>query len=69
MKTSNKTLRIYAAVTDWSDIAADELEAREATSSRLRRFSMVAYTGRAMDLPGWAYPVVIDLSGLKMTEK
>lgn len=29
-----------------------------------RRFSMVAYTGGAMQLTGWKFPVVVDLSGL-----
>jgi hypothetical protein len=30
------------------------------------RFSMVAYTGGAMRLGGWRYPVVVDLSGMQI---
>jgi len=35
----------------------------------LRRFTMTAYTGGAMQLLGWRYPVVIDLSGLRVPKK
>lgn len=35
----------------------------------LRRFTMTAYTGGAMQLTGWRYPVVVDLSGLRVTKK
>ena len=35
----------------------------------LRRFSMTAYTGGAMQLAGWRYPVVIDVAGLRVTKK
>lgn len=35
----------------------------------LRKFSMVAYTGGAMRLGGWPYPVVVDLAGLRVTRK
>ena len=31
---------------------------------RLPRFSMVAYTGGAMRIAGWRYPVIVDLAGL-----
>ena len=30
----------------------------------LPRFSMVAYTGGAMKIAGWRFPVVVDLAGL-----
>ena len=33
---------------------------------RLPRFSMVAYTGGAMRIAGWRYPVVVDLAGLSI---
>jgi hypothetical protein len=36
---------------------------------KLRRFTMTAYTGGAMVLGGWRYPVVVDLAGLKVTKK
>ncbi len=35
----------------------------------LRKFSMVAYTGGAMILGGWQYPVVVDLAGMRVTRK
>jgi len=35
----------------------------------LRKFSMVAYTGGAMRLGSWPYPVVVDLAGLRVTRK
>ena len=42
-----------------------EIEAAAAEESeRLRRFSMVAYTGGPMVLAGWRYPVVVDLNGI-----
>jgi len=43
-----------------------ELEAApgEGDAQRLRRFTMTAYTGGAMQLAGWRYPVVVDLAGL-----
>lgn len=45
-----------------------ELEAApaEGDAQKLRRFSMTAYTGGAMQLAGWRYPVVVDLQGLQM---
>ncbi len=36
-------------------------EAAEEGKPSLRKFSMVAYTGGAMRLGGWPYPVVVDL--------
>ena len=42
---------------------AMEIEAA-ADGTRLPRFTMVAYTGRAMRLAWWRYPVVVDLAGL-----
>jgi hypothetical protein len=35
----------------------------------LRRFTMTAYTGGAMQLAGWRYPVVVDLAGLRISKK
>jgi len=42
--------------------AADSVE--EIGQPALPRFSMIAYTGRAIRVSGWRYPVVIDLAGL-----
>jgi len=33
---------------------------------KLPRFSMVAYTGGAMRIAGWRYPVIVDLAGLSI---
>ena len=35
----------------------------------LRRFTMTAYTGGRLSLPNFPYPVVVDLSGLKIPAK
>lgn len=35
----------------------------------LRRFTMTAYTGGALQLLGWRYPVVVDLAGLRVPKK
>lgn len=44
-----------------------ELEAAaEGDAQQLRRFTMTAYTGGAMQLAGWRYPVVVDLEGLSV---
>jgi hypothetical protein len=48
--------------------ASVELEAAPAEGDvqKLRRFTMTAYTGGAMQLSGWRYPVVVDLQGLQI---
>ncbi|MBR9800267.1 hypothetical protein GYB59_00575 [bacterium] len=43
--------------------------AEDGDEKKLRRFSMVAYTGGAMRLAGFYHPVVIDLTGMKVTAK
>ncbi len=52
--------------TEASDIA---IQAAEDEEKKLRRFTMNAYTGVAMRLSGWAFPVVIDLTGLRIPRK
>lgn len=37
--------------------------------NKLRRFSGTAYTGVKARVGGWAYPVVVDLSGMTVTSK
>jgi hypothetical protein len=56
----NRTLNLLAA--------SVELEAAPADGEpqKLRRFTMTAYTGGAMQLAGWRYPVVVDLQGLQL---
>ncbi|MCC7407743.1 MAG: hypothetical protein IT442_06700, partial [Phycisphaeraceae bacterium] len=38
----------------------------EGATPALPRFSMVAYTGGAMRLAGWKFPVVVDLAGMNI---
>ncbi|MCC7204398.1 MAG: hypothetical protein IT441_04915, partial [Phycisphaeraceae bacterium] len=38
----------------------------EGATPALPRFSMVAYTGGAMRLAGWTFPVVVDLAGMNI---
>ncbi|QDV62582.1 phage major capsid protein [Crateriforma conspicua] len=56
------------------DSATIQLEAAEVTAEgedkqSLRKFNMTAYTGGAMRLSGWPYPVVVDLAGMRVTRK
>jgi hypothetical protein len=47
--------------------SAVQLEAAAGEGTQqLRRFTMTAYTGGAMQLAGWRYPVVVDLNGLAL---
>jgi len=52
--------------TEASDVA---IQAAEDEEKKLRRFTMKAYTGGVMQLTGWAFPVVIDLVGLRVPRK
>ena len=54
---------------DASSINLQATEAAEEGKPALRKFSMVAYTGGAMRLGGWPYPVVVDLAGMRVTRK
>jgi hypothetical protein len=51
---------------DLLSFAAGPLSIEAAASDGLPRFSMVAYTGNAMQLGGWKHPVVVDLSGMRI---
>jgi len=42
------------------------LEAADGDDGKLKRFTMLAYTGTAMRIAGWPYPVVVNLKGLKI---
>ena len=50
------------------EAAADE-DAGDTAEKELRRFSMTAYTGGKLLLAGFAFPVIVDLSGLKVSSK
>jgi hypothetical protein len=54
---------------DAGSIHLQAAESPEEGKAALRKFSMVAYTGGAMRLGGWPYPVVVDLAGMKVTRK
>jgi len=58
------------------DVAADAFEVIEAAEGapdgdqpKVRRFSMTAYNGGKMWLNGYGLPVVVDLSGMKVSAK
>jgi phage major head subunit gpT-like protein len=44
-----------------------EAAAQEGQQPHNRRFTMLAYTGGAMRIAGFSYPVVVDLSGLDLS--
>ena len=46
-----------------------DFQAAAGDGKALRRFTMTAYTGGAMALSGWPYPVVVDLAGLALGKK
>lgn len=54
---------------DAATITLAAAETPEEGKAALRKFSMTAYTGGAMRLGGWPYPVVVDLAGMRVTRK
>ncbi|MFG0255075.1 MAG: hypothetical protein ACF787_08250, partial [Rhodopirellula sp. JB053] len=54
---------------DAATITLAAAETPEEGKPSLRKFSMTAYTGGAMRLGGWPYPVVVDLAGMRVTRK
>ncbi len=54
---------------DAATITLAAAENPEEGKPALRKFSMNAYTGGAMRLGGWPYPVVVDLAGMRVTRK
>jgi len=48
------------------DLAAGATDAGTDGGPTLPRFNMVAYTGGAMRIAGWRYPVIVDLAGLSI---
>ncbi len=44
------------------------IEAADGDGSSLVKFKMLAYTGGLMN-PGWGYPVVVDIKGMKIVDK
>ncbi|MBX3452740.1 MAG: hypothetical protein KF777_24605, partial [Planctomycetaceae bacterium] len=57
------------AAGDFQFVAAAEGEAQASVEPELRRFQMTAYTGGKLLLAGFAYPVIVDLSGLRVSAK
>jgi hypothetical protein len=60
-------LRLFCE--DGGGIRLEAATALEGDKPPLRRFGMTAYTGGAMQLGGWRYPVVVDLAGLRISKK
>ncbi|MCC7489969.1 MAG: hypothetical protein IT485_10050, partial [Gammaproteobacteria bacterium] len=60
----HKTLRFVCEPGGISIEAAADVAAGDDSKVKLPRFSMVAYTGGAMRIAGWRYPVIMDLAGL-----
>ena len=58
-----------AAPDDFRFEAAAGGEGEEENAPQLRRFQMTAYTGGRLMLAAFPYPVVVDLSGLKVPAK
>ena len=56
-------------IVDTTSIRLEAAEALEGERPPLRRFSMTAYTGGAVQLAGWRYPVVVDLAGMRVPKK
>ncbi|MDP6722228.1 MAG: sialidase family protein [Pirellulaceae bacterium] len=61
--------RLWIQSDDAGGIHLEAASAVEGDKPPLRRFSMTAYTGGAMQLSGWRYPVVVDLAGLRVPKK
>jgi len=59
-------LRLYC---DDGDVKLAAAQPVEGEKPPLRRFSMTAYTGGALQLSGWRHPVVVDLAGLRVSKK
>ncbi|QDT60631.1 Mu-like prophage major head subunit gpT [Stieleria bergensis] len=63
------SLRIVCDDAATIQLAAAEVPIEGEDKPALRKFSMTAYTGGAMRLGGWPYPVVVDLAGMRVTRK
>lgn len=61
--------RIRFTCEDGGGIRLEAAAETDGGKPSLRRFSMTAYTGGAMVLAGWNYPVVVDLAGLRVPKK
>ena len=63
------SLRIVCDDASTITLAAANTPVEGEDKPSLRKFSMTAYTGGAMRLGGWPYPVVVDLAGMRVTRK
>lgn len=52
-----------------SDSELEWIEAADDSESKLRKFRMVAYTGGKLRVAAYYYPIIVDLSGLKVSAK
>ena len=62
----SSSLRIVCDDAATIQLAAAEVAIEGEDKPRLAKFSMTAYTGGAMRLGGWPYPVVVDLAGMRV---
>ncbi|TWU40175.1 Mu-like prophage major head subunit gpT [Novipirellula aureliae] len=69
LKTNNVPSSLRIVCDDAATITLAAAETPEEGKPSLRKFSMTAYTGGAMRLGGWPYPVVVDLAGMRVTRK
>lgn len=65
MPTDRVPSTLYAS----GPVEFDTIEAAAGEKAEPPKFKMVAYTGGSMLLGGWPHPVVVDLSGMKVTAK
>lgn len=65
MPTDRVPSTLYAS----GPVEFDTIEAAAGEKAEPPKFRMVAYTGGSMLLGGWPHPVVVDLSGMKVTAK
>ena len=69
MKTTKLPSQITVSCGRDEDAGRLVLAAAEGEPAKLRRFSITAYTGGKMSLPNIPYPVVVDMSGLRVSAK
>jgi hypothetical protein len=60
---------LFEPATKRTEAVMDEFLLIEAAQSEHPRVMGLAYSGGKMNLPGWRYPVVVDLSGLRIPEQ
>ena len=67
--TTNSSIRELRLCAPVGELVAAAGDGADGDRPQPRRFQMVAYTGGAMRLAGWAHPVVVDLAGMQVSAK